>query len=196
MARPTKKAALAVAQDKAAPFLFDESQVPMLPEVLTAVKEARYKHTGARLLDNEAKALRLVELLMMGSGLRKISREMSISIHTVRAAREVLVARGEMATYKERVVRRFEEIVELGSLKYLEALEEGKVPPGQIPVGIGIISDKRALALGEPTSIGGTAPAAGQVDDLSVEKLNRYFAALKQAAPIDVHSTVKEEKTQ
>lgn len=177
----SKKSQLLERQDPSAPFLFDEEALPFSPELLAAVKEGGYKHTGARLLDNDLKALRLVELLMAGRGLKAIARAMRVSKHTVRAARDMLVGRGEMAPYKERIVRQFEEIVEVGSARYLEALENGLVPAAQIPVGVGIISDKRALALGEPTSIGASVQT-GASEDLSVERLNAWFTGLKRVA--------------
>jgi hypothetical protein len=188
MARKTKKQALQVKQDPAAPFLFDEQDLPLREDWVQFVREERYKHTGARLLDNDAKALRLVELLIAGWGLKRISREMQVSTHTVRAARSVLVAQGKLATYKERIVRVFEDIVETGAGRYLEALEDGLVPAAQIPVGVGIISDKRALAIGEPTAIGVVAAAQLDQGALSVKALNAWVESLP-AVPTDAQST-------
>src|SRR5581483_8636180 len=171
MPRRSRKQMLMERQNPAAPWLFDEHQLPVRPDVLQAVKDERYRHTGARLLDDEAKALRLVELLSAKWGVKRISREMGISKWTVIAARDVLVKRGQLAPYKERLVQIYEEIVETGALKYLVALENGKITPAQIPFGVGIFSDKRALALGEPTVIGAGASGPSQ-DDLSVDRLN------------------------
>ncbi len=92
MSRKTRKQALQAAQDPAAPFLFDEHQMPVRDDLVGLIRQERYKHTGARLLDNEAKALRLVELLISRWGVKRIAREMNISVHSVRAAREALVA--------------------------------------------------------------------------------------------------------
>lgn len=186
MPRKTKKDELAKRQDPAAPFLFDEQSLPLRADLVQAVKDGRHKHTGARLLDNDAEVLRLVELLMLGWGLKRIALEMRVSKHCVKAARDALVSRGEVAPYKERVVALFEQIVEVGSEKYLEALENGDVAAAQIPVGVGIISDKRALALGEPTSIGVSQVSQAQAEDLSVEKLNAWFKGL---TPLEVVST-------
>lgn len=182
MPRKTKKEQLQRAQDPAAPFLFDDQHLPYRPDLVKAVKSGEHKHTGARLLDNHTHVLRMVELLMSGWGVKKIAREMGVSAHSVRAARDALVARGEMAPFKERVVRKFEEIIEVGASNYLDALEKNEVPAAQIPVGLGIISDKRALALGEPTSISAAAAGPGQAEDLSVEKLNAWFEGMKVAS--------------
>ena len=66
-----------------------------------------------------------------------------------------------------------EDAVEAGLAVYLDGVESGRVSAAQIPVGLGIISDKRALLVGEPTTISGAV--AAQAEDLSVEALNRYL---------------------
>lgn len=189
MARTSKKAVLAGKQNPAAPFLFDESQLPLREDLVQLVRTEAYRHTGARLLDNEAKALRLVELLLGSWGLKRISEEMHVSVHSVRAAREALVAQGKLAPYKSRVVAKIEDIIELGLDKYHEGLLNGEVSPGQIPVGVGILSDKRALALGEPTAISVSAAAQLDAKALSVEALNDWVDNLASARPVDAPST-------
>lgn len=184
MPRKTRKAELAQRQNPT-PMMFDEDDLPTRPEVLQSVKAGHYKHTGARLLENDALALRVVELLMMQVGLKQIARRLGVSKHTVRAAREELVRRGELAPYKERIVRRMEDIIEVGSANYLKALEDGTVPAAQIPVGVGIFSDKRALAMGEPTAISVVGQAALPAENLSVEKLNAWVEALPTDSPSD-----------
>lgn len=195
MPRKTRKQQLVEAQNKLAPFLFDEDSLPVREDLVQIVKDGRYKSTGARLLDNEVMALRMVELLTLRWGIKRIARDLGVSPHSVRAAREALVARGELAPYKERVIKLFEEIVETGAGAYLTALEEGAVPAGQIPVGVGIFSDKRALALGEPTQIGVVGATNLDQAALSVEKLNAWVESLP-ALPADSQSTVSKDKPQ
>lgn len=195
MPRKTKKEMLMTRQDPAAPYLFDEDQLPVRNDLVQVIREERYKTTGARLLENEALALKVVEKLMCGWGLKRIARELHISTHSIRAARTVLVQSGKLAPYKTRVLEIFEEIVERGASNYLQALENNEVPPAQIPVGIGIISDKRALALGEPTVIG-VGPSAVDPSALTPEKLNAWLDNLKQVTTIDTASTVNEQKGQ
>lgn len=174
MPRKTQKEALR--QDPSAPWLFDEEQLPTRPEVLTAVREQRYRHTGARFLADEQLALRLVELLTVGWGVKRIARELEVSPETVRAAREELVRQCKLGPYKERVAAIMQEVVELGTDKYLEALQNGDVPAAQIPVGVGIFADKRALLLGEPTVVAGGLGVGGKA--LSLEKLNAWVDTL------------------
>lgn len=185
MARTTKKAELQAAQDVAAPFLFDTDNLPIRDDVVKAIATGAHKHTGARLLDNQSVAERMVELLTAGWGLKRIAKVMKVSKHSVRAAREALVARGELAPYKQRVVAKMEDCIEQGLDNYLKALEDEDVPAAQIPIGVGIMSDKRALALGEPTAISGQVAVQ---EDLSVEKLNAFFDGLKAAKVVSADS--------
>lgn len=146
--------------------------------VLEAIRSRSYEHRGVRLLEDDAKALRLVELLMARWGVKKISREMNISPHTVRAARRALVIQGKMAPYKQRVVEMMEDAIEAGIERYRDCLENGTVSGAQIPVGLGIIFDKRALAMGEPTSI-----SHAQVSDEmpSEDKINAFLSTIPSA---------------
>lgn len=194
MPRETHKQELAERQDPAAPYLFDEHQLPLRPDIVRAVVEQRYVHKGVRLLEDEEKALRMVELLLMGWGLKKIAREMSVSKHTVRAAREALVVQGKLAPYKQRVLAKLEEAIELGLDHYITGVEDGKVSPAQTPMPTGIFWDKRALALSEPTAIVGSAGDQGEPKALSIENLNAWVENLKSATPIDSTSTENHEK--
>lgn len=190
MPRTSTKEKLAEKQDLAAPFLFDEENLPQRLDIVDNIASGKYQHTGARLLDNDGKTLRLVEMLLHGWGVRKIARSLAVSKWTVRAAREELARQGKLAPYKERVVKLYEDIVEAGAHQYRDALEDGLVSPSQIPVGIGIIADKRALALGEATSISATAADPARSRELSVEALNAWIDGLKLARPVESQSTV------
>lgn len=181
MARTSKRVVLVDRQDPSQPPLFDDRQYPAELGALESVRTRRYECKGVRLVDDDTKALRLVELLCLKWGVKKISREMNISPHTVRAARRLLAAQGKLAPYVQRVTEVMEDAIEAGMTQYRDALEDGLVSAGQIPVGIGIIFDKRALAKGEPTSIRGGVDA--QADELKVEALNAYLEQLPSANP-------------
>ncbi len=176
MARDTKREQLLERQNTSQTELFDGDGLPACPAVLESIVHRRYEHTGVRLLEDDTKALRLVELLVCGWGVKRIAREMSISPKTVRAARRVLVGQGKMAPYVERVTQAMEDAIEAGVTVYRDALEEGKIPAAQIPVGVAIMFDKRALARGEPTSI--SAAMKAQDRDLSAEAINRVFESM------------------
>jgi hypothetical protein len=179
MPRETKKEALAEKFNPGAPFLFDEANLPVRNELIERVR--RYQHTGARLLEDDELTVKVIGLLMMDTPIKTIATNLNISPKTIRAARDELVKQGKLAPYKERVVRLFEQIIETGSENYLEALEKGTIRPDQLPVGLGIFFDKRALALGEPTSIGAVAGLGDAKRELSVEALNAFVAELSDA---------------
>lgn len=176
MPRISKREVLADRQTAAQPALFDDAQFPVEAAALESIRARRYEHQGVRLTEDDAKALRLVELITLKWGVKKISRDMMVSPHTVRAARRLLVTQGKLAPYKQRVLEAMEDVIESGIVSYRDAIEEGRVSGAQIPVGLGIIFDKRQLILGEPTSI--RADGVVQDDGLKVEDLNRYLEAL------------------
>jgi hypothetical protein len=131
---------------------------------------------------------------MSGWGMKRIAKEMSVSTTSIRAARAVLVGQGKLAPHKQRMVAILEDIVEVGAASYLDSLERGLVAPTSIPVGVGIISDKRALALGEPTTIGVSATAALDRKSLSVEALNSWVSGLTIDMASDVLPPVPPQK--
>lgn len=186
MPRVSNKAVLADRFNPAQPALFDDSQLPVCLPVLESIKTRSYEHQGVRLMEDDTKALRLVELLTMKWGVKKISAEMQISPHTVRAARRALVIQGKLAPYKQRVVEAMEDAIEAGVGNYRDALEGNFVPAAQIPVGVAIMADKRALAMGEPTHISGRGEV--QEADLKVEDLNRYFEQMPSCKATDIDS--------
>lgn len=187
MARTSQRQVLAKRQDAAQPSLLDDSQFPVEAAALESVRHRRYEFKGLRLTEDDAKALRLVELICLKWGVKKIARDMMISPHTVRAARRLLVTQGKLAPYKQRVVEKMEDAIEAGVDNYLNALEEGRVPAAQIPVGVAIMFDKRALAMGEPTSIRGTGEA--MAEDLKVEDINAIFDRLPLAKVVEIGAT-------
>lgn len=183
MARKTKKDALARHQDTdEQPPLFDYAALPVRPDIVQIVQESRYVHTGARLLDNEELTARVVERLCLRHGVKRIAQEMGISPHSIRAAREVLVAQGKMAPFVKRFTDKVQDILEIGLERFEDGVDSGAVHAGQLPVGLGILWDKRALALGEPTTISLNAGVALKPESLAVETLNDWAAKLPSEA--------------
>jgi hypothetical protein len=185
MPRKTKKEGLAKRQRSDELFLFDLDTLPIREDVVEIVRTERYRNTGARLLDNEELTQRVVNRLCLRHGVERIARDEHISPHSIRAAREVLVSQGKMAGFVKRFTARCEEILEAGLEAFYAGILNGDVAPGQLPVGLGIVFDKRALALGEPTSISGTDRGV-KPEALSVQALNEQLESLT----VDVESIV------
>lgn len=178
MARKTIKAAIAARENPAAPFLFDEENLPLRHDVVQFVSERKYESTGDRLLDSDVQAARMVELICLGNGIKKVAKLMGFSPHTVRAARNKLVEQGRLAPLKERFVAKCGEIIEEGATAVLDAIVDGRMHPNFIGSTVGIFFDKRALALGEPTAISVGATAQLKPEDLSVKALNSWLSDL------------------
>ena len=174
MPRTTRKDKLQEKQDPKAMDLFDLDGFPCRPDWVQSVQAQSYKHTGARLTEDDGKCLRLVELLMQQWGIKRIARDLRVSPLTVRAARDVLVAAGRLEPYKQRIVRIYEDIVEAGALYLRDAMEDRLLPASQVGVNLGIIHDKRAQALGEATSVSVGVRVEPRAERLSVEALNAW----------------------
>ena len=182
MARTSKKSKLAAAQDPQAPYLFDDGLMPVRNDIVAMVAAGNHKHTGVRLMENEKLCQRVVDLLLQGIGVLRVARLVRVSPHSVRAVREALVTRGEMALYKERFVAKCADITELGADKYLEALDKDQVPAGQIPIGVGIFGTKRAEALSAVES-GAGAGAAAPGKTISAVEIDSWMVSLNPAKP-------------
>lgn len=94
----------------------------------------------------------VINAFVAGIGKRRIAQALGMSVHTVRGIVQRADAAGKIAPYKQRMSSRFAQAIELGIEQYIEALEEGKIQAAQIPVGVGILSDKKALLDGEATA--------------------------------------------
>lgn len=174
MPRTTKKEVLQQRNDPTAPFLLDMNGIPVRDDVLQLVVAKRYEHTGARLLENEEMTLALVEKLTHGWGVKRISEALHISPHTIRKARRVLAQQGKLAPHLERLDDNYADILEAGSERLRDGVEDGTLTVGQLSVTIGIISQQKALLNGKATTI------VGHVEDKSLllNRLNGFMAKL------------------
>lgn len=88
--------------------------------------------------------------LVQGIGVDRIAKAFKVSVHSVLKLRE---RRPEvMAREKQALSRLLGDIQTLGWERYREALINGEISAGQLPVGLGIAGDKKALLDGEVTS--------------------------------------------
>lgn len=130
-------------------------------------------------MDDERKTERMVELLVMGCGTRKIAAALHSSRESVRAARAALEVGGRILPFKRRLIALFEEVIELGAVQYHAALDKDEVPPASIPVGVGIFYDKRALLLREPTSIAARTSAGSS--SITADQWQTWVRTIPQA---------------
>ena len=161
------------------PYLLEEWDMPPRRDSGADVKRGRNSYTGQRLLDDDRKCLRLVELMLMGCGTRKIAGVLHSSREAVRAARAALEAQGRILPLKERVVRLLGEVIELGAEQYEAALENDLVPVATIPIAVGIFCDKRALMLHTPTAI--EARVSAVASTFTADQWRTWVRAIPQA---------------
>lgn len=148
----TEPASVSVqAPDYAQRPLFDDSQYPEGHELVMPEVEQRKRFTGSVLARNRERYLEVVRALGQGLGRRQIARAFGISTHTVQAIFErepelVATERLKTGTQLRRVVR-----MSLDALE--EALAEGKISAGQLPVATAILLDKSAAWDGQPSQV-------------------------------------------
>lgn len=178
MARETNREKLLERYDPQQQALFDDAGIAAQLPVLEAIRRKTYEHRGVRLTEDDTKAQRLVELLSLRWGVKKIAVEMGISPHTVRAARRELARQGKLDTFEKRVAEAMEDAIEAGVYHYRDAVEAGLIAPGQIPVGSAIMTDKRRDLVGAGGQAG--ADTVSMPADLSEAAIN---ASLRDVTP-------------
>ena len=133
------------------PLLFDPAQFPSGSELLLPREEQAHRFTGEIIAKNEAKYLAIVHALGQGMGRRQIARAFGVSHHTVQAIWErepVLVA-----TEKEKTGRQLRRVTRMSLDALEEALDEGRITHGQLPVTTAILLDKSMAWDGQATTV-------------------------------------------
>jgi DNA-binding Lrp family transcriptional regulator len=133
-------------EDESPAFSFFSEVEQHLPEIAGGTFSGVIVERDRELVDS------VLAAFTAGIGKRRIARAFGLSPHTVRGIVQRAEASGRIAPYKQRMSARLAQAIELGVEQYIEALEEGKIAPGQIPVGVGILTDKKALLDGEATA--------------------------------------------
>src|SRR5437016_1810916 len=94
----------------------------------------------------------LCDNLLSGVSRRVIAERYNISRNTVNAIRQVMDSRRELEPLKKEIARRLDRCV-IYSLENLEeALSDGDIAAGSLPVAAAILLDKKAALEGQPTA--------------------------------------------
>lgn len=121
-------------------------------ELLTVEEDAKVgRYSGAIVDRNRERLEAICNALAQGIGIKRVAQAFGASIHTVMAIRERHP--DLIATEKKALSGQIGRILKLSADRYEEALVEGAIAPGQIPVGFGIFADKKSLLDGDPTAI-------------------------------------------
>ena len=94
----------------------------------------------------------ILERFASGASQREIARVFSVSTNTVAGIVSRATASGRIEAYKTRVSAKLAGAIEGGIEFWTDALRAGTLNPAQIPLAVGIFSDKKALLDGEATS--------------------------------------------
>ena len=149
-------------------------------ELLTIEEDERSGKYSGKIIDkNKAKVQAIVQALASGVGQLKVASAFSVSVHTVRA---IIQRHPELIAIEEKKLSSdIGFAVKLGVERYIEAIVSGAIPAAQLPVGLGILFDKKQLLDGKPTAIQGSSKPV-----LTLESMKQALEALPEA--IDVES--------
>ena len=135
---------------KPAPELFSPEAVES--GLVEVAGKPRGQFSGA-LIERQAELVDVIlERFAAGSSQREIARVFGISTNTVAGVVARATAAGRIEAYKTRVSAKLAGAIEGGIEVWTDALRAGLLNPAQIPLAVGIFSDKKALLDGEPTS--------------------------------------------
>jgi len=132
---------------------------PVLPVILAEADErlaAVFATTAAfsGLLTERDQSLvdAILSSFVAGATQRQIAERYKVSRNTIAQMVRRAEADGRLEPYKARLSARLGRAVEAGIEHWTEAVEAGKVSASQIPVAVGIFTDKKLLLDGEATS--------------------------------------------
>jgi hypothetical protein len=144
-------------------------------ELLTVEEDARRGLYSGKIIEkNRAKVRAICQALAEGIGVNRIAKAFGVNIRTVMGIRD---RHPELIAAEEKLLsQQIGRVLKVGVDRYLEALLDGAIPAAQIPVGMGILFDKKALLDGKPTAI-----VEHRQADLTVERLNELIEQLPGA---------------
>jgi hypothetical protein len=172
---------------------------PIRQELVEMVKLKKFTHSGAIITKEEELCREICMDLIRGLSGRIVARKWKVSRNTVVAIWQVMTDRGELEPLKKQVSALLGKGIVLGLENFVEALEIGAISPGQLPIPIAALIDKKELLDGNATARIDT----GNVKELTVESVQDFWEKMKKAnaqpvepPAIDSASTVTPEKPQ
>jgi hypothetical protein len=154
-------------------------------ELLSVEEDAKSgKYSGAIIEKNRDKVKAICGALAEGHGILRVAKAFGVSAHTVMGIRD---RHPELIAIEEKqLTRQFGKILAVSAERLLDGLVSGAIAPAQIPVGMGIVFDKKALLDGKPTSI-----VQHQDKELNVDAFNAWVDQLPRIAASDSESGEK-----
>ena len=129
------------------PVILDEAD-----QRLAAVFATTAAFSGALTERDQKLVDAILSSFVAGATQRQIAERFKVSRNTIAQLVKRAEADGRLEPYKARLSARLGRAVEAGIEHWTEAVEAGKVSASQIPVAVGIFTDKKLLLDGEATS--------------------------------------------
>lgn len=169
-----KKAKAAVSETEQ-PFLFDAKLLPMRPDLVAMVKEKRFLHTGKLLGDDEELCRSVCRDLQLGLSGRKVAKKYRISRNSVWGIEQVMRERGELEPLKKATIAQLDAIIFMGLERIQEGIAEDEISPGQLPIPIAALIDKKGQLEA------GVVPGTGlTVAEVTADQVAEAFRAMKR----------------
>lgn len=129
------------------PVILDQAD-----ERLAAVFASTAAFSGVLTERDQSLVDAILSSFVAGATQRQIAERFKVSRNTIAQMVRRAEGDGRLEPYKARLSARLGRAVEAGIEHWTEAVEAGKVSASQIPVAVGIFTDKKLLLDGEATS--------------------------------------------
>lgn len=162
-----------------------------LPSGWEILPDQQHRFTGERVARNRERYMGIVRALAEGLGVRQIARAFGCSSHTVARVREV--ADELVATERQHVTRKLGTLIRMSLERFEEGLVNGEIHPSQLPVAVGIFTDKKLLLEGGATS----RVEHTNRREVTAEDVSRALASLKSASiPVLSEPVIEDQRDQ
>lgn len=174
--------------EEATPLLLPPGVMPERPDLVAMVRKGEHKFTGERVTRDMELCRNIVQDMLLGLSGRAVARKWRVSRGSLCQIERILRERGELQQIKDHLIAELDDIASIGLERWKEALINGEIHPGQIPIPVLAALDKRAqLAVGAVVGTGRTERELSAEDDLA-DAWRRLKSAHAQGPVIDVAS--------
>lgn len=169
------------------PFLFDAKLLPVRQDLVLMVKEKAHEFTG-KILGKDAELCRAICAdLMTGLSGRKIAKKYRISRNSILGIERIMRERGELEPLKKAILQQLDDIIYIGLERIKEGIAEEEIHPGQLPIPISALIDKKGQL--EAGLVPGTERSVAEV---TAEQVQAAFEAMKRARVLTVSESQSE----
>ena len=164
------------------PFLPGIAALPDDAELVEVVRQSnKPSYTGKTAVKNHERAQAICRAILSGMGVCATASTFKVSTRTVHNIMRILRERGELQPMAAEILSKLDQIIDVGTEVWLDALERGKISPGQVPIPVLAAIDKRAqLSAG---IVLGTGRTEREIRSSDVESA---FALVKGVKAVDV----------